>query len=452
MGPWRAGIVRRSRWLQPPYVDLGGRALLSGLLYLGSNDPVPGPRRCTVRLCVTAAQGVRLVIRTRLIGTILATAIAIMLPAAVTAQDEPVGPEGVDWALTSYVTDEATATVPFAVDATLRLEDGQASGSGGCNAFTGSYQLDGASIDFSDELTRTLKLCEEDIQAVEDGYLTVLPEVTGWAIVAEVLELSDAFGDTILTFEVPSIGLTSSDVAGLMQTLEGLQTEIDTLRRDMRRLNVDKLRERIKVLESESKKLKEQVASAEKATRATPQAATFSSAEKILLRGIPPRISSRCSPLRASLPKGTKSAVRCAPNTSAVSSVDYYLMEEEDAIAVFSDTMTTFNVPQVTEDGTCEVGTKSQRQRLGYGWQAEGCYRTGGRAEVRFVENATEGTQLKVGGKCVRSPKFYVAVQGSNTNVARAHDWATGGLVDESRDITSIAQPIVRPDEKSCGA
>jgi len=387
--------------------------------------------------------------RIRITTMILAIAMTASLPGGAIAQAAPAGPEGTDWALTSYATGDGMSSVPFAVDATLHLEDGQASGSGGCNAFSGSYQLDGASLTFSDELTRTLAICEDEVQAVEDAYLTALPEVTGWAIVADVLELSDAFGDTILTFEVPGVGLTSSDLAALMQTLAGLQTEIDDLRRDMRRLNVDKLRERIKVLEADSKKLKDQLATAEKAATATSAPTAFSSAEKILLQGIPPRIGSRCAPLRSSLPKGTTAAVRCRPNTTAVNSVDYHLMEGEDAAKVFGDTMTTFNVPKATaESETCENGTKSQRVWVGNGWEADGCYRAGGRAEIHFVDNATDCKQLKVGGKRIKSPALYIAVQGSDTDVARVHEWATRGITHASPRVTSISQTIERPNEK----
>ena len=40
--------------------------------------------------------------------------------------------------------------VPEGVTPTLRLEDGQVSGSTGCNSFSGSYTLDATSLTFGD--------------------------------------------------------------------------------------------------------------------------------------------------------------------------------------------------------------------------------------------------------------------------------------------------------------
>lgn len=369
-------------------------------------------------------------IRYRLVTTLLTGALAITMPSAVAAQDGTVGPEGTDWKLSAYLADDEIMAVPFGISAGLLLEAGRASGSGGCNTFSGSYQLDGTALTFSDEFATTMKLCGEDIQAVEDEYLAVLPQVSGWAIAGDVLELRDEFGDTLLAFELPSISLTASELAGLVtilsgfrSELDGLRSEIGTLRRDMTGLNVDRLRERIKVLERDRDRLQDQVAALEESARATPQppSTSFSAAETILLEAIPARISSRCTPLRSELPKGAKAGVACVPNSSAVASVDYYLLEGSDAAAVFQDTMETFNVPEATsESATCATGDKSQRIFIGSGWQSEGCYRTAGKAELRFVDNATDCRQLKVGGKRLKSPALYIALQGAPTATSPA--------------------------------
>lgn len=384
----------------------------------------------------------------------MAAALVATIPAAATAQDEaPTTPEGIDWALTAYF-DDGTAemvSLPFGLEATLRLQDGIASGSGGCNQFSGTYEIDGTSLSFGEEMTVTLALCEDGAQMVEDAYLAALGKVDGWTIAAGALELSDGLGDVILTFEVPHILWTTSQMTGLMTTLNGLQIEIATLRSDTDALNVDKLRERIKVLESENRKARKRLDALEDTkSNPTPKPSvptSFSSAEKVLLEGVPARIENHCAPLRSSLPKGTRAAVACKPNTSAVSSVNYYLMEGDDAAAIFGATMSTFNVPQAVSDTkTCEQGFKSQRQWLGGGWQADGCYRTNERAEVRFIDNATECRKLKVGGKTLQSPAFYIALQGNDNDVERVHGWATKGLDPNSSQLTSITVPIKRPN------
>ena len=396
-------------------------------------------------------------IRDRLIATALAAALAVSLPAVAAAQaEEPTGPEGVDWALTSYY-DEASAelvAVPFEVEPTLRLEDGTASGSGGCNQFGGSYEIDGSSLRFGDEMTVTLALCDDPAQQVEDTYLAALGDVDGWTIDAGVLELSDDFGDVILTFEEPHILWTTNQMAELMITLEtlrtgmaDLQTESDALRDSVESINIGRLRDRIKALEADNKKLKKQVEAIESTPTVDPtpkpRPVSLSAVERLLLQGIPTRIANYCGPLRSSLPKGTRAAVTCAPNTAIVSTVDYYLMEGEDAAKAFGTEMRNFNVSDATDtEKTCEQGVKSQRQWFSNGWQAEGCYRSNSRAEVRFIDNATKCRKLKVDNKTLKSPAFYIALQGSDNDIARVHAWATKNLGSDSSQLTSITQPI----------
>jgi hypothetical protein len=380
------------------------------------------------------------------------------LPAAAVAQDpEPTSPEGVDWALTGYL-DDLTAEltpVPFGVEASLRLDEGIAAGSGGCNQFSGAYTIDGSSLRFGDQLTVTLALCEDQVQAVEDAYLPLLSDVEGWFIDAGTLQLSDGIGDVILTFEVPHILWTTSQMTGLMATLEGLRTDVDTLggeivalRDEVDALNVERLRERVKTLESDNKAILKRLETLEDSPAVDPTpgpggSASFSGPEKTLLKGIPARIANYCSPLRSSLPKATKAAVTCTPKTSVVGSVIYYLLEGNAAATAFATTMDTFNVPEaVATDQTCEQGVKSQRQWVGNGWQADGCYRTNSRAELRFIDNATACKKLKVGGKTMASPTVYIALQGTTNDVAAVYAWATKNLDQGSGQLTGITQPI----------
>ena len=392
-------------------------------------------------------------IRNRPRSVLSAIAIAATLAAAMSApgaaQEAATSPEGIDWKLTSYAANGVDTPVPFGITATLLLEGGLASGSGGCNTFSGTYALDGTTLMFGEEISTTLMLCEEQVQVVEDAYLTALPQVAGWAVTDGVLRLSDGVGATILSFEVPGVGLTSSELAGLAASLGALRSDIALLRTEVLRLNVDRLRERVKVLEAGAEELQGQIEALEESSRAATGGNGFTQAEGILLEGIPSRIASRCVPLRAALPKGAYAAVRCTPDSAAVASVDYHLMEGEDAAVAFQDTMGTFNVPDAVSDTeTCAFGVKSQRVWIGNGWQSEGCYRTANRAELRFVDNATACKQLKVGQKRLQSPAVYIALQGSSGDVKGAHAWATRNLTDASTQITSITQPIERPGER----
>jgi hypothetical protein len=115
-----------------------------------------------------------------------------------------------------------------------------------------------------------------------------------------------------------------------------------------------------------------------------------------------------------------------------VASVDYYLLEGEDAAREFGTQMSAFNVTEAASaEQTCAQGVKSQRRWLANGWQSDGCYRT-----------ATECRKLKVGQRTLQSPAMYIALQGSDGDVARVHSWATNGLAEGSSQRTTITQPI----------
>jgi heat shock protein HslJ len=408
-------------------------------------------------------------IRVGLVGVLLAGSLS--LPLTAVAQVDPVAPESVDWRLTAYldpaaepseegseepdaavadVADELTV-VPLGTQATLRLEGGQASGWGGCNTFSGSYALDGTSLTFADVLATAVACADEDIQTVEDAYLGLLPNVRGWLISGGALSLTDEAGATILTFEVPDISLTSSELANLVATLETLGSDIATLREDLdtvdedvSRLGVARLRERIRVLEQSAQRLERQLDARPEST--PPPSGGFSAPERVLLEAIPTRIASRCVPLRSRLPAGTRAAVTCNPDTVLVSSLDYFLMEGRAAADAFTATMDDHGVPEATgPDDTCAAGRRSQQIHSG-GFQAEGCYRSGGKAALRFVDNATTCRQLPVGeGRRLRNPALYMAVAGTGNDIARLHAWAGGtddaALTRLSRHIERDGQP-----------
>lgn len=397
-------------------------------------------------------------IHSRLTTVVIAATLIVSLPGTALAQDEaPTDPERVDWSLIRYYDEEGGefADVPFEVQPSLWLEDGRASGFAGCNQFSGSYDLDGSSLTFGEEMTVTLAFCEGPGQLVEDNYLAALGQVGSWSIEGERLELYDNLGDPSLTFEVPSILWTPTQMATLLSALEtmrdgatDLQAEIDTLRDDTDSLNVPRLRERIKVLEAENKKVAKRLDELEDAPTLDPTpkpgaSTSFSAAEKVLLKGIPTRIANYCSPLRSTLPKGTQAAVTCRPNTKVVSSVDYFLLDGERAATQFGSVMNAYNVPDTVPGGqSCEGGVKSQRYTVGNGWQAEGCFRENKVAQLRFVDNATDCKKLKVGGRTLSSPAFYIALQGASNDVGQVYDWATRNVDPEARQLTSITQYI----------
>lgn len=99
--------------------------------------------------------------------------------------------EGTEWALASGVDVPEDADPP-----TLLLEDGNASGFGGCNTFTGGYELDGDSISIG-PLAGTLMACELQKMAVEGAYMPALEAADAWSIDGDELVLSSGGEETL---------------------------------------------------------------------------------------------------------------------------------------------------------------------------------------------------------------------------------------------------------------
>ena len=109
-------------------------------------------------------------------GLLLSTSLA----GAATAQDEPAPPEGQPWELAAYAAESGMTAVPDGLTPTLSLVDGAATGNAGCNQFSGSYSLDGASLSIAPEVVQTLMACEPAVQDIEDAYMALLPTTAAW--------------------------------------------------------------------------------------------------------------------------------------------------------------------------------------------------------------------------------------------------------------------------------
>ena len=99
--------------------------------------------------------------------------------------------EGTEWALASGVDVPDDADPP-----TLLLEEGNASGFGGCNTFTGGYELDGDSISIG-PLAGTLMACELQKMAVEGAYMPALEAADAWSIDGDELVVSSGGEETL---------------------------------------------------------------------------------------------------------------------------------------------------------------------------------------------------------------------------------------------------------------
>jgi heat shock protein HslJ len=85
--------------------------------------------------------------------------------------------DGTSWQLQS-VADEP---VPSGIVVTLEFASGTASGSGGCNSYSGRYTVDGPSMSIG-PVAATERACEEPAMSFEQAYYAALGGVTTWAV------------------------------------------------------------------------------------------------------------------------------------------------------------------------------------------------------------------------------------------------------------------------------
>ena len=97
---------------------------------------------------------------------------------------------------------EAVVSQAGTEKATLEFgADGQASGSGGCNTFSGTYSTtDPDGLTFGPLAATEMACLEGDATAIEEAYFAALSAVTTYQIEADILTLRDAGGATQVTY------------------------------------------------------------------------------------------------------------------------------------------------------------------------------------------------------------------------------------------------------------
>ena len=91
---------------------------------------------------------------------------------------------------------------------TLLLDDGHASGSGGCNRFAGGYALEDDKLSFQ-PLASTRMACEPGVMQAESEYFAALGLAAQASLADGELVLADAAGAELLRFTrtaTPSTG------------------------------------------------------------------------------------------------------------------------------------------------------------------------------------------------------------------------------------------------------
>lgn len=110
--------------------------------------------------------------------------------------------EGTTWQLTSLVTETGMNNTLPNTTITAQFDDGNVTGSSGCNRYFGSYQVNKTEINIG-QVGSTLMFCADPdgVMTQETSYVLLLRNVTSYAISDNELTLSDSLGNPQLVFE-----------------------------------------------------------------------------------------------------------------------------------------------------------------------------------------------------------------------------------------------------------
>lgn len=114
---------------------------------------------------------------------------------------EPLPLEATVWALASIASPgtDAVSSVLAGTEITATFTEGTISGSGGCNDYNATYELDGVSLSIG-PIGATQKACGTAVDNQEQAYFAALEATVSWAIEGNQLTLTDDQGQMLLAF------------------------------------------------------------------------------------------------------------------------------------------------------------------------------------------------------------------------------------------------------------
>ncbi len=144
------------------------------------------------------------IMKPRLLLPLLLLTMCAHLPASA-ADDLSAGLVGKVWKLVKWQQKDQLVTIePGGRGVTLQFTpDGKISGSASINRFSGSYKLEGETgISWGEGMAVTKMAGPEPLMKQESAFLTDFPTMTKYSLEGGQLRLSDAGGDTTMTFDV----------------------------------------------------------------------------------------------------------------------------------------------------------------------------------------------------------------------------------------------------------
>ena len=129
----------------------------------------------------------------------LALLAGLLVMAACTADTSDL--EDIKWVLTDYSVDgDAKSLLPDR-DVTILFisEDKEVNGSGGCNSYFASYQLDGSNLSIPGPIAATEMWCGDEVGEQERIYLEALQAAESYKVEGDKLTIN--CGNTVLIFK-----------------------------------------------------------------------------------------------------------------------------------------------------------------------------------------------------------------------------------------------------------
>lgn len=111
--------------------------------------------------------------------------------------------ENMFWSLVSLGPQNAQQQVAPGSKVSLLLSNGLAGGVGGCNAYGGSYQINGDQITFSDINSTLIACTDNQITEQEKQYFEALRSATSYEVNGNTLHIMYDNGQSMLVFENP---------------------------------------------------------------------------------------------------------------------------------------------------------------------------------------------------------------------------------------------------------
>ncbi|MCP4420550.1 MAG: META domain-containing protein [Chloroflexi bacterium] len=111
---------------------------------------------------------------------------------------------GTNWVLSGIAQDEAIGSTAIDSEITAVFQDGQMTGSAGCNNYFASYEADDAFLTLG-SIGSAKMLCEDEKNQREMEFLTALEGIAGYSISRGTLMLTNVDGSTLIIFQAQEI-------------------------------------------------------------------------------------------------------------------------------------------------------------------------------------------------------------------------------------------------------